>query len=129
MQEEAMPLRQKIFAIMIALGLLVVIIDLVRRKKLKEEYSFLWILTGAVILIMVIWYDILTALTRLIGAVLPTSTLFFFSIVFIMMILLHFSIKVSTLTEQVKILLQELSILRTEVKKEEQKDDRVEKSD
>ncbi len=110
-----MPLRQKIFAIFVALAILIVIIDLVRRKKLKEEYSFLWILTGFTILLVVLWYDILVFLTKLIGAVLPTSTLFLLSIIFIIMILLHFSIRISTLTEQIKILTQELSILKTEL--------------
>lgn len=110
-----MPLRQKIFAILVALAILIVIIDLVRRKKLKEEYSFLWILTGFTILLVVLWYDILVFLTKLIGAVLPTSTLFLLSIIFIILILLHFSIRISTLTEQIKILTQELSILKTEL--------------
>jgi len=110
-----MPLRQKIFAILVALVLLIIIIDLVRRKKLKEEYSFLWILTGFTIITVVLWYDILVYLTKLIGAVLPTSTLFLLSIIFIILILLHFSIRISTLNEQIKILTQELSILKTEL--------------
>jgi hypothetical protein len=112
-----MLLRQKIFAIIVSVVLLAMIIELVRRKKLREEYSFLWILTGVVIIILVVWYDILVWLSRIIGAIAPTSTLFVFAILFIMMILMHFSIKISELAEQIKILVQEVSILRAELEK------------
>jgi len=48
-----MPLRQRIFALTISIGLLLLIVDWVRRRKLREEYSVLWMLTGMVILIWV----------------------------------------------------------------------------
>jgi len=52
-----MPLRQKIFAFMLAVIILVAIFELVRKRKLREEYSWLWIITGFSILLVVWRYD------------------------------------------------------------------------
>ena len=109
-----MLIQQKIFAILASLAIFVVIIYLVKKGKLREEYSWLWLLTGAVVLLLVIWYDLLLLLTSLIGAVTPTTTIFIFGIVFLMFISLHFAIKISSLSNQVKNLAQKLSLLEAE---------------
>ena len=115
-----MPIRQKIFAIAISLILLIFIIELVRRKKLREEYSWLWLLTGAVILILALWYDLLQGITHLIGAGLPTSTLFFLGLVFLILIAIQFSVKVSGLNNQVKNLAQENGLLKNRIEELEE---------
>jgi len=107
-----MPLRQKIFAIIISIAILVAIIELVRRRKLREEYSFLWLLVGALLFVLASWYGLLKAVTSFIGAGLTSSTLFFFGIIFLMLMNLHFSIKISDLTEKVKNLAQEIALMR-----------------
>lgn len=108
-----MPVRQKLMAVLIAVSIFIVILELVRRRKLREEYSWLWLLTGACLIILTIWYDLLVVITRVIGAALPTSTLFFFGLIFLMLVCLQFSIRISKLTNQVKDLAQELTILRS----------------
>jgi hypothetical protein len=105
-----MPINQKIFAIITALVFFVIVLDLARRKKLKVEYSILWIVTGFIMFGLVLYYEALVGITRMIGAVLPTTTLFIFSILFLMFLNLHFSVKVSHLSEQVKNLAQEVSL-------------------
>jgi len=112
-----MPLRQKVFAIMLSIGLIILIFELVRRRKLREEYSWLWMLTGTVIFILAVWYDLLVFITRLIGIVLPASTLFFFGVFFLILINLYFSVKISTLTDQIKKLAQRQAILESLVEK------------
>ena len=107
-----MPLRQKIVAIMISISIFIIIIELVRKRKLREEYSWLWLFTGVVLVILTIRYDLLVNLTHLLGAVLPTSTLFFCGLIFLMLICIQFSIKISTLTNQVKDLVQEVTLLK-----------------
>jgi hypothetical protein len=127
-----MPLRQKFFAIFISIALLILIIDLVRRRKLREDYSWLWLLTGVVILILASWHNLLIYLTKLIGAGLPTSTLFFFSLVFFFLIAVQFSIRISQLTNQLKNLVQENGLLKKRVdeleenalEKDEEKEER-----
>ena len=111
-----MILQQKIFAIITVVCILIVIIYLVKKRKLREEYSWLWLLTGFVILVLVLWYDLLLYITDLIGAVTATTTLFIFGIIFLILIALHFAIKISSLSDQVKNLAQQVSLLEAEKK-------------
>ena len=109
-----MTIQQKIFAVFASILIFVVIINLVKNRKLKEEYSWLWLLTGVVIIMLVLWYDALLMLTHLIGAVLPTTTLFIFAILFLICLALDFAIKISKLTDQVKNLTQKVSIMEAD---------------
>lgn len=111
-----MTINQKIFAGVVALFFFLIVMDLARRKKLKVEYSILWTLTAAIILVLVFSYDSLVVITRLIGAVLPTTTLFIFGVMFLLFLNLHFSVRLSGLSEQVKNLGQELGIHTMEKK-------------
>ena len=110
-----MLLRQKVFAIVLGIGLIIVIFELVRRRKLREEYSWLWMLTGVAILILALWHGLLVFITRLIGAALPASTLFFFGVFFLIIINLYFSVKLSTVTDQLSKVTQELALLRDRI--------------
>lgn len=112
--------RQKVFAVLLSIGFIVLIFELVRRRKLREEYSWLWMLTGLVILILAVWHDLLLWVTHLIGAALPTSTLFFLGVFFLIFINLYFSVKISTLTDQVNKLVQNLAILSHRIERETQ---------
>jgi len=108
------PLRQKLFFLTTALVLLVVIVELVRRRRLRVEYSWLWIASGLTIILLILRYDLLIWMTGLVGAVIPTSTLFFFSILYLALLSLNYSVRLSILTRQVKELAQELALLRTQ---------------
>jgi len=107
--------RQKIFAIVASVLIMFLVVELVRRRKLREEYSWLWLLTGGVIILLVAWYDLLIFITHLIGAVAPTTTLFIFGLLFLMLISLHYSIQISKLSHQVKEMAQQLTLLKGRV--------------
>ncbi len=109
-----MPIRQKIFAIIVGILIFLVIIELVRRKRLRLEYSWLWLLTGATILTLCFSYDLLLYLTKLIGAVTSTTTLFLFAFLLLLSISLHFSVRISSLQTTVKTLSQEIALIRGE---------------
>jgi hypothetical protein len=104
------PIRQKIVALFVSLAILVIIVELVRRRRLREEYSVLWILTGIVIVVLALWYRLLERITQFIGAGFPTSTLFFFALVFLILVSLQFSVKISDLSNQVKNLAQRIAL-------------------
>ena len=112
-----MPIHQKIFAISVSIILFIVIIDLVRRRKLREDLSWLWLLTGVAITVLAIWYDLLRFITGIIGAVVPTTTLFLSSVIFLMAINLYYATKISSLHDCVKDLAQHIAILQAEVKR------------
>ena len=111
-----MPLTQKIFALILSTAIFLLTIELVRKRRLREEYSVLWLLTSVVMFLLVINYQWLVALTNLIGAALPTTTLFLGAIVFLMLIVMQFSIKLSELADKVKNLAQENALLRAELR-------------
>jgi len=111
----AMSIRVKIVALMISIGMMLLIIELVRRRKLREEYSWLWLLTGSVIIVLMMWFGLLKWTTHLIGAIKPSSAIFFFAFLFLFIISLHFSVVISKLTDQVKELAQRNALLETEL--------------
>jgi len=112
-----MTIKQQIFSILMSVIVFVLTIDLVRKKRLREEYSLLWLVTSSAMIVLILRYDWLLALTRLIGAVLPTTTLFIGSILFLVLLSVQFSIKISKLSDQVKDLVQENALLRYEFEK------------
>jgi hypothetical protein len=105
---------QRVFAITASIATFAVIVELVRRRKLKEEYSFLWIVTAVSMVMLSSWYGLVEWLTALIGAVTVTTTLFLFSLLFLLLISVHYSTVLSRLTQQVRQLTQELAILTAE---------------
>jgi hypothetical protein len=106
------PIRQKVFFLSIAVVLLLVIVELIRRRRLRVEYSWLWIASAATIILLILRYDLLIWLTGTTGAVIPTSTLFFMSILYLALLSLNYSVRLSDLTRQVKELAQEVALLR-----------------
>ena len=95
-----MPIRNRAVALCVSIGLMLLIIELVRRRKLREEYSWLWILTVSTILVLTVWFDLLRWITFLIGAIIPSSTIFMLAFLFLIFISLHFSVVISKLTNR-----------------------------
>jgi len=110
-----MPLQQQIFALIVSAMVFVIVIDMVRKRRLREEYSVLWLLTSVLMFVLIFRYEWLVSLTDLIGAGLPTTTLFLSSIIFLMLLSVQFCIKISQLTEQVKILSQENALMKRDL--------------
>ncbi len=102
--------QQQVFALIAGGALFVLIIELIRRRQLREEYAWLWFAAGFVMFLIVVRYDLLRALSRLIGAAVVTTTLFLFALLFLILINIHYSIKISALTNQAKDLCQALAL-------------------
>jgi len=94
----------------VSILLLVTVFELIRRRRLKEEYSLLWLLSGVVILIFSIFPNLLLIISQALGMFYLT-VLFVISFLFLLLIVLHFSTVLSRLSERNKELTQELSIL------------------
>src|SRR5574340_749423 len=107
-------IRLKILAGLIGISLFIYIIELVRRRKLREEYAWLWLLTGLVTVVLSFWYDLLVYIGNLLGGIFPSAVLFLLALLFLLLIALHQSIKISQLTDQVNQLTQEFAILSRE---------------
>jgi hypothetical protein len=88
------------------------IIELVRQRRLKEEYSLLWLATAAVLLILSVSRPLLDVLASVVGIFYPPSALFLVAMVFVMFILLHFSTVLTRLSQENKETAQQLALLR-----------------
>lgn len=110
-----MPIRNMLVALVAGISLLLLIIELVRRRKLREEYSWLWLMTGSGILLLSLWFGLLKWITRLIGAVTPSSTIFLCAFLFLIFISLHFSVVISKLAGRIKELVQGYALLEFEI--------------
>jgi hypothetical protein len=115
-----MPPRLKIFVILIGLVIFIGIIELVRRRRLREEYSFIWLITGFAFVLLALYSDILLYISQILEIALPVNTLFFLALIFIMLLCLYFSLRISTLTTQVKNLAQQLALLQSDRQSREQ---------
>ena len=102
-------------AIVLAVVMLVVVIELVRKRKLREEYAFLWIGTAVVLTVLALWTDVLAWLMVLLDAQTQASTLFFGALMFLMLVALQFSVRLTKLTFRNKALSQQMSLLRREL--------------
>jgi len=110
-----MPIRNRIVALVVSIGMLFLIIELVRRRKLREEYSWLWLLTASTILLLTVWFDLLKWITSLVGAMVPASTIFLLAFLFLIFISLHFSVVISKLTNRNIELAQRYALLELEI--------------
>ena len=107
-----MPPRQIVVFLALVLVLFIAILELARRRVLRVEYSWLWIASCLTTVLFILRYDLLVELTEFVGGVVPTSTLFFLCILYLALLCLHYSIRISALTHQVKDLAQEVALLR-----------------
>jgi hypothetical protein len=110
-----MDVRIQIVAIVGATALLLLILELVRQRRLLERYALLWLFSGIVLLALAIWRGALEQLAELVGIAYPPNALFFVAFAFVLMLLLHFSVVVSRLTDQTKVLAQRLALLEERV--------------
>ena len=94
---------------------LLLVLNLLRKNKMKEIYSILWFVVGLIFIVISLWEGLLTRLTELIGAKYPASVLFFFGLIFVLILLVHFSVEISTLRKHAKDLNQSLAILNNEL--------------
>lgn len=107
-----MPTRLKVLVVVIGLTIFLGIIELVRRKRLREEYSFIWLLTGFAFVLLAVKNDLLVQLSQVLEITLPVNTLFFLALIFMMLLCLYFSLRISSLTTQVKNLAQQLALMQ-----------------
>jgi hypothetical protein len=114
LQEHSVTLSTRVVAIVAAGLLFGVVLECVRRRKLLEEFTPIWITCALGILALALSFDGLIWLTDLVGAWAPSSTVFFFGLAFLMAISLGYAIRLSTLSTQVKVLAQEIALMQAD---------------
>lgn len=112
-----LPGRQRLVAGLLAVGVLLLVVELVRRRKLREEYSWVWVATSLFLIALAASEDLLLLLSRWIGSASTVSTLFFGAFLFLLALVLQFSVRLSRLTHRHRTLAQRLALLETEVQR------------
>lgn len=109
---DVMEFRARLFAVVLGLTVLLFVINLVRTKKLKEEFALLWLLTGIVLVLTPLLIDYLDRLAYALGIEYPPALIFVLAIISVLFVLFQFSMRLSRFSEHIKVLTQELALLR-----------------
>ncbi len=107
--------RLQVVAILGTLALFLFVFELVRRRRLMERYALLWLFSAVVLLGLAVWKQALTQVANAVGIYYPPSALFAVALGFILVLLLHFSLVISRLADQNKVLAQRLGALHQRV--------------
>jgi hypothetical protein len=110
------PLRVTIVGVAASLLLILVVLELVRGRRLKERYALLWLATGVALLILSAWREGLNTIAGWLGVTgYPPAVLFAVATLFIFLVLLHYSTVISKLTDENVELAQRIALLEERV--------------
>ena len=111
------PLKVSIVATLASILLLLVVFELIRSRRLRERYALLWLVTGLVLLVLSVWREGLNTIARWLGVTgYPPAVLFAVGLLFVVLVLLHYSTVISKLADQNVILAQRLALLEERLK-------------
>ena len=116
-----MELRVQIVAIAVSLALLLGVLELVRQRRLLERYAILWLFSATVLLALSAWKGLLERVAHAVGIFYAPSALFVIAFGFVLVLLLHFSLAVSRLSDQTKVLAQRLGLVEERLAAAEQR--------
>jgi hypothetical protein len=114
-----MDTRIQILSILATSALVLFVLELVRRRRLQERYALLWLVSAVMLLVLAIWRDALAKVAVAVGIAYPPNALFFLAFAAILVVLLHFSVVISRLSDQTKILAQRTAMLDERLRRHE----------
>jgi hypothetical protein len=108
------PLAITIAAAVASIGLLAIVLELIRSRRLRERYALLWLLAGLVLLVFSIWRDGANTIADWVGIqTYPPAVLFAIAALFFFAVLLHYATVISRLSDQNTTLAQRLALLES----------------
>jgi hypothetical protein len=114
------PLKVSIAATVVSILLLVGVFELIRQRRLRERYALLWLATGVVLVVLSAWRGGLNTIATWFGVSgYPPAVLFAVGLMFVILVLLHYSTVISRLTDQNVTLAQRLALLETKLDERE----------
>jgi hypothetical protein len=114
--------RIQVFSVIGSLVLMALIYKLIKRKKLKEEYSLLWLACGFIFVLLSVFKPLLDIFAQTLGIIYAPAALLLILVISTFLILIQFSVVISKLSESNKNLIQEVGILKAELKKRHHQD-------
>jgi hypothetical protein len=107
--------RIQLVAVVATGGMFFLVFELVRRRRLMERYALLWLFSTAVLLGLAVWKNLLQEVASAVGIYYAPSALFVIAFGFVLAMLLHFSLVISRLADQSKVLAQRVGALQQRV--------------
>ena len=99
----------------LGLAVLVLAINLVRKRQLQERYALLWLLAGLALVLAPLFVNVIDRLAARLGFGYPPALLLMLAVIGLMLIIAQLSLSISNQADRIKILTQELGLLRTEL--------------
>jgi hypothetical protein len=111
------PLIVSIIGSIASFAIVVVVLELIRTRRLRERYALLWLLTGIVLTVLAAWRNGLNTIAGWVGVRgYPPAVLFAVGLLFILAVLLHYSTVISRLSDQNTILAQRLALMELQIR-------------
>lgn len=106
------PLKVSLAATAASVILVLVVFELIRSRRLREQYALLWLVTGVVLVVLSAWRGGLNTIAGWLGVRgYPPAVLFAVGLMFVILVLLHYSTVISRLSDQNVVLAQKLALL------------------
>lgn len=102
-------------AFLLALAIVALVVEMLRRKKLREKYAVLWLVVGVATLVLAAFPRLLNIVAEFVGVQLPSNLLFTMSILMLLGVCLHLSWEISVVEDETRTLAEEVAILRAQV--------------
>jgi len=102
-------------AFLLALAIVALVFEMLRRKKLREKYAALWLIVGVATLVLAAFPQLLNIVAALVGVQVPSNLLFAMSILMLLGVCLHLSWEISVVEDETRTLAEEVAILRTQI--------------
>jgi hypothetical protein len=110
------PIAVSIAGAVASFTLVLVVLELIRSRRLRERYALLWLATGIALTVLSAWRDGLNTIAGWLGVrSYPPAVLFAVGLLFILAVLLHYSTVISRLSDQNVVLAQKIALLEIEL--------------
>lgn len=106
---------ETIAAFVLAIIIVALVLDLLRRKKIREKYAALWLIVGAATVVLGAFPQLLAIAADTVGVTIPSNLLFALGILFVLGVLLHLSVEISSVEDETRALAEEVAILRAQL--------------
>ena len=113
---EPMSIRARLFLAVLGLGMLVFVINLVRTRKLKEQYALTWLLMAGFLVITPLASGLVDRIAYAVGVEYPPALLFALALMVFLLIFFQFSLSISRFSEQIKTLSQSLALANERIR-------------
>ena len=101
-----------VFFLILAVLVCTFVVIQVRHQRMKERYAALWLIIGAIIIVLGAFPNLLNGVADFVGVALPVNLLFLLSILLLMGVSIHLTLELSRLSEKTRILAEEVAILK-----------------